>query len=169
MILNSVPFPYHVVYVLRTLADVKFGWPSRGNPGVLAPLSQLLDRALGHTSSPSPPAGYCQPGLAAPGLGCVQGGFTAQPIPILEKQLRPASPPPAPQSQGLLSLPSLTSVPSACPHDTRTCRRPRTDPWDCFLTIQAFPLLQTPGFPAVSRPVMPALFSTPALAHLAHT
>lgn len=106
MILNSVPFPYHVVYVLRTLADVKFGWPSRGNPGVLAPLSQLLDRALGHTSSPSPPAGYCQPGLAAPGLGCVQGGFTAQPIPILEKQLRPASPPPAPSSRALKLSPS---------------------------------------------------------------
>lgn len=89
IILNSVPFPYRAACMLRTLAGVKFSLPSRGDPGVLAPLGQLLDSALGHTSSPSPPAGYCQPGLKAPGLGSVQGGFTAQPTPILEKQLRP--------------------------------------------------------------------------------
>ena len=106
MILNSVPFPYHVAHVLRTLVDVNFGRPSRGNPGVLALLGQLLDRALGHTSSPCAPAGYCQPGLTAPGLGSVQGGFTAQPIPTLEKQLRPASPPPAPSTRALKLSPS---------------------------------------------------------------
>lgn len=88
------------------LAGVKCSLPSRGDPGVLAPLGQLLDSALGHTSSPSPPAGCCQPGLTAPGLGSVQGGFTAQPIPILEKQLRPASPPRAPSSRALKLSPS---------------------------------------------------------------
>ena len=59
--------------------------------------------------------------LAHPWFGA-QGGFTAQPIPILEKQLRPASPPPAPSSRALKLSPSS-------PRWTPTSRGKRRGSW----------------------------------------